>query len=141
MPNRIPYTLLDTLTKYYEAIHTGKAISDIEGIYNAKAYHILAYISEKINNDEMLNGFEEDALNLIIDVMKSAQGSYKNVYSGLFSRDYFNKVLKPSGKNSGVAPFYQMFLLEVAKILYKFFDHIVRRTSNVIFQEKEKKFN
>ena len=111
--------IAETLTKYYEAIHTGKAISDIEGIYNAKAYHILRYISEKINNDEILNNFEESALDFIIDIMKSAQGSYKNIYSGLFSRDYFKNVLKPNGKPSGVAPFYKIFLSKIAKTLYR----------------------
>ena len=109
----------DTLTKYYEAIHTGKAISDIEGIYDARAYHILGYISEKINNDEMLNGFEEDALDLIIDIMKSAQGSYKNIYQGLFSREAWKKIGKPKGIPSGVAPFYKIFLSKIAKTLYR----------------------
>jgi len=103
--------IADTLTKYYEAIQTGKTISDIEGM---SAYHILRYISEKINNGEMLNDFEEDALDIIIDVMKSAQSSYKNIYSGFFSRKGYK-----TGDISGIAPFYKLFLSKIATTLYR----------------------
>ncbi len=45
--------------------------------------------------------------------MKSAQGSYKNAYSGVFSRKEWY-----SGKISGVAPFYKFFLSRIAKTLF-----------------------
>jgi len=111
--------IVNILTKYYEAIHTGKDLSEIKGIYDASAYHILGYISRKFDNKEMLNTFEEDVLDLIIDIMKSAQASSKNIYSGLFSRQTWEKTMKSQEIPSGVAPFYKMFLSKVAKTLYR----------------------
>ncbi|MHA1658050.1 MAG: hypothetical protein ACTSUT_02870, partial [Promethearchaeota archaeon] len=103
-----------TLTKYYEAIHTTKSFS-IDGIYDIEAstHHILEYFSKKINNGEMLNSFEEEALDLIIAIMKSNQGSHGSAYQGLFSRKGWS-----AGKISGVAPFYKIFLLKIARTLF-----------------------
>jgi len=107
-----------TLTKYYEAIHSTKSFS-IDGIYDIEAstHHILQYFSKKINNGEMLNNFEEEALDLIIAIMKSNQGSHGSVYQGLFSRNGW-KTVASGGTPSGVTPFYKLFLSKIARSLF-----------------------
>ncbi|MHA1671531.1 MAG: hypothetical protein ACTSV5_13295 [Promethearchaeota archaeon] len=111
--------IAETLIKYYEAIHSTESFS-IDGIYDIEAstHHILKYFSKKINNGEMLNSFEEEALDLIIAIMKSNQGSLGSAYQGLFSRNGWKTVAKGGTGPSGVSPFYKLFLLKIARTLF-----------------------